>query len=231
MQKAIYKKNQDGKRVAVYEFSLGLRLAHWIRAISIVILVFTGFYISYVFQYPVEKTLVQNLYRFAHEIFGFIFIACILFKIYLFFTDKTSKIERASVKDLSNKQIWLEQIKFYLCIGNHPHLKGAYNPIQFVTYFVLYVVFVGLILTGLILYMHNYHNGLGGLLMTFLSPVEYMFGGLAEVRVWHKLFTWFVIIFVPIHIYIVVLNSIKNKDGSTDAIVSGYKYEDESIHS
>ena len=123
--------------------------------------------------------------------------------------------------------MWIDQIKFYLCIGKHPRLRGAYNPLQFVTYFILYVVFMGLIVTGLILYMHNYHEGLGGFFYGFLRPIEAMFGGLSEVRTYHRLFMWFVIIFVPIHVYIVVLNSIKNKDGSTDAIVSGYKYEEE----
>ena len=226
-QATSHQKRSDGNRHAVYEFSLGLRLAHWIRAISIAVLVLTGFYISYVYQYPSDNVFVQSVYRFAHEIFGFAFVACIFFLIYLFFADNTSKIERASFKDLFDKQVWIDQIKFYLCIGKHPRLRGAYNPLQFVTYFILYVVFMGLIVTGLILYMHNYHEGLGGFFYGFLRPIEAMFGGLSEVRTYHRLFMWFVIIFVPIHVYIVVLNSIKNKDGSTDAIVSGYKYEEE----
>ena len=40
------------KRTPEYEFSVGLRLTHWIRAICIVVLVVTGFYISYVFIAP-----------------------------------------------------------------------------------------------------------------------------------------------------------------------------------
>ena len=32
------------KRSAVYEFSIGLRAAHWLRFVAIVVLVGTGFY-------------------------------------------------------------------------------------------------------------------------------------------------------------------------------------------
>ena len=82
----------------------------------------------------------------------------------------------------------------------------------------------GIILTGLILYVHVYHEGLGGLLYNALRPFEVMFGGLAEVRTYHRILMWVVIIFLPVHIYMAVFNSIKGRDGSLDAIFSGYKY-------
>ncbi|HEG5158446.1 TPA: Ni/Fe-hydrogenase, b-type cytochrome subunit, partial [Campylobacter jejuni] len=43
-------KEEKLQRKAEYEFSIGLRLTHWVRAIAIVILIGTGYYLSYVFQ-------------------------------------------------------------------------------------------------------------------------------------------------------------------------------------
>jgi len=219
------------QRKAEYEFSIGLRLAHWLRAACIVVLVFTGYYISYVFQspnLPMDPTnFMQAKYRLVHQSVGFVLIACIIFKIYLFFFDKVSRKERISMLDIFNIRLWIDQLKFYMFLGKHPHLRGAYNPLQFLTYTLFYIVILGIILTGLILYVHTYHEGLGGLLYHILRPVEAMFGGLAEVRTWHRILMWVILIFVPVHIYMAVFNTIKAKDGSLDTIVSGYKFNKE----
>lgn len=219
---------------AEYEFSIGLRLTHWIRAVSIVILVGTGFYLSYVFQSPVQTgeptNFMQAKYRFVHQAAGFILIACIIFKVYLFLFDKVSSKERRSFLDIFNIRLWIEQLKFYMFLGKHPHLKGVYNPLQFVTYFFFYLVMLGIILTGLILYTHTYHGGLGGILYNLLRPLEAALGGLAEVRTYHRILMWVILIFVPVHIYMAIFNAIKGKDGALDAIVSGYKFVKEEKH-
>lgn len=220
---------KDGKRRAVYEFSPGTRLTHWLRAFCIVMLIFTGFYLSYVFQSPVISAepvnFMQAKYRFVHEVAGFLLLGCIIFKSYLFLADKTSSKERVSLDDVKNPRIWLEQIKFYLFLGKHPQIKGVYNPLQFVSYVLFYIVIFGILLTGLMLYTHSYHEGLGGLLGGALRHIEALFGGLAGVRTWHRILMWVIIIFVPIHIYMAVFNTIRDKEGAIDAIFSGYKFE------
>ncbi len=225
---------QGSQRKAEYEFSVGLRLAHWIRAACIVILVGTGFYLSYVFQAPIQTgeptNFMQAKYRLVHQVAGFVLIACIIFKVYLFFFDKTSSKERRSFLELFNVKLWIEQLKFYMFLGKHPHLKGVYNPLQFLTYFFFYLVMLGIILTGLILYTHTYHEGLGGMLYNVLKPLEAALGGLAEVRTYHRILMWVVLIFVPVHIYMAVFNAVKGKNGGLDAIVSGYKFVKEEKH-
>ncbi|MDR1911744.1 MAG: Ni/Fe-hydrogenase, b-type cytochrome subunit [Helicobacteraceae bacterium] len=213
------------------EFSGVTRALHWIRAASIVALTITGFYIASVFAAPAvssEPNLFLNArMRMWHEIFGFALIALTIFKIYYFFvsSDKAEKLERGSLKDALSPKIWIAQIKYYLLIGKHPHLRGAYNPLQFVTYSALYVAFLLLCLTGLIMYVHVYHEGLGGALYAAMRPIEVLFGGLANVRVIHHILMWVVLIFLPIHIYMVVFNSIRGKEGALDSILSGIKFK------
>lgn len=211
-----------------YEFSSLLRFTHWIRVITLIALFFTGFYIAYPFIKPDINSEPTNflyaLMRSWHGIFGFLLIALTTAKIYLFFFDSKSKSERDSFKDFMSFKIWIKQIKYYLLIGKHPHIKGAYNPLQFLAYTGMYLVLLIICITGLILYMHTYHNGLGGLIYDMLRPLEAMIGGLAFVRQIHHISMWIFIIFLPIHIYLSIFNSIYGKSGAMDSIFSGYKW-------
>ncbi len=216
------------EREVEYEFSSGTRWTHWIRAISIFILTVTGFYIAYVFVSPEVSSkpdlFLNAKFRMWHEIFGFLLIAVTIYKAYLFLFDKISKKERVAILDVLNPIIWYRQIKYYLFLGEHPHLRGAYNPVQFVAYVGLYFLVFLVSLTGLILYVHVYHDGLGGAMFDLLRPIEVMMGGLAAVREIHHIAMWGILIFVPVHIYMAVFNSVMGREGAIDSIISGYRF-------
>ncbi|MCI6988256.1 MAG: Ni/Fe-hydrogenase, b-type cytochrome subunit [Campylobacter sp.] len=218
-------------RKAEYEFSIGFRATHWIRAFCIFALIISGYYLAYVFTSPEVSSepvlFMQAKFRFVHLVAGFIMIGAIIFKTYLFIFDSLSKKERVSVSDFFSPKVWWDQIKYYLFLGDHPHLKGAYNPLQFIAYILFYVVAFFICLTGLILYIHVYHHGLGGVLYEVLRPIEMLFGGLANVRVVHHICMNIIMVFIVAHVYMAVFNAIKGKDGAMDAIVSGYKFPKE----
>ncbi|MBP3207406.1 MAG: Ni/Fe-hydrogenase, b-type cytochrome subunit [Campylobacter sp.] len=224
----MYKEIDMLKRTPEYEFSIGLRLTHWIRAICIVVLVITGYYISYVFIAPSVSSepnlFLQAKWRFVHLVAGFVLIAATIFKLYLFLFDKKSRKELVSIKDFLSPKVWIAQIKYYLFLGEHPHLRGVYNPLQFIAYVGFYLVLFTICITGMILYVHIYHDGLGGFFYEILRPVEAMLGGLSEVRIIHHICMNIMIIFVPVHVYMVIFNAIKGKEGAMDAIISGYKF-------
>jgi len=214
------------------EFSAGFRWQHWIRAIAIFALIATGFYIADPFityaNVSVEPTrFLHAEIREWHIIFGFAMIGAVVYKLFLTLFTKEGKYERESIKDAFDVKIAIQQVGYYLLINKHPHTKGIYNPLQFWAYVGLYVFFIGIIVTGLALYAEVYHQGMGGALYGFAKSVESMFGGLANVRYWHHLFMWGIIIVVFIHIYMAVYNAVFGKNGSMDAIFSGMKYEKE----
>ena len=210
-------------------FSPLVRLFHWIRAFCIFFLIFSGFYIAYPFLTPeVSSTPTNFLYasfRSFHVIAGFLLISVSFFRLYLFFTSK-SKGERVSFRYLFDIKIWIGQIKNYLFLGAHPHIKGIYNPIQFFAYFSFAMLILIISLSGVILYYHTYHNGLGEVLAFMFKWLEVALGGLANVRVIHHIATWAIILFIPVHIYMVVWNAIKHPDGGADSIVGGYRYQE-----
>lgn len=216
------------KRSIEFEFSAGLRWTHWIRAVAIIALTITGFYLAYVFVTPEasdEPIIFLNAkFRMWHQIAGFVLIAVTIYKTYLFILDSTSLKERMSISDFLSPKIWFQQIKYYLFLGDHPELKGVYNPLQFIAYIGLYAMVFLVCITGLVLYVHVYHEGLGGMLYDYMRPLEVMMGGLANVREIHHIAMWAILLFVPIHIYMAIFNSIMGKEGSIDSIISGYKF-------
>lgn len=221
-------KTHKPDRISEYEFSVGLRLTHWIRFVAIAFLVISGYYISYVFITPEvtnEPTIFLNAkWRAAHQVAGFILIAVTIFKVYLFFFDKLSRKELASIYDFFSPKVWIAQIKYYIFLGPHPHLRGVYNPLQFASYLFFYLVLFVICLTGMVLYVHVYHEGLGGLFYEPMRYFEELMGGLANVRTIHRIAMWIIMIFVPVHIYMAVFNAVKGKNGAMDAVVSGYKF-------
>jgi Ni/Fe-hydrogenase 1 B-type cytochrome subunit len=210
------------------EFTPSYRWQHWIRAISIVVLTVTGFYIAEPFlaatPNPEPTTFTNALFRSWHEIFGFLLIGAVLFKTYLFIFGRQYRKEIGSIRDFLSPKVWGQQIGYYLLISKHPHLRGTYNPLQFVAYLTFYALIFVLIITGLILYVHSYHYGLGGFLYDSMTAVEVWIGGLANARTFHHIAMWGVILFVTVHVYMAIYNAVFGKDGSMDAIFSGLKW-------
>ncbi len=205
-----------------YVFSPAIRIMHWLRALSIVLLVITGFYIAWPFLTPYGGTdnLQQGWVRLVHLISGFVLVGITLARAYLYFFSR-SDIERRSFRDVMSVNSWIVQLKSYLWMGKL-HKAGVYGPLQYVTYLAVTLVIVFMCLSGLALHANVYHDGLGGMLYPFAEWFIGLMGGLAPVREWHHIMTWVFIIFLVIHVYMAVWSGIRFKQNSVDAIVSGY---------
>jgi Ni/Fe-hydrogenase 1 B-type cytochrome subunit len=208
-----------------FVYSSANRILHWIRAIVITGLTITGFYIAYPFLSSGGSSddLIYAQWVSWHVVFGFILITSGLLRIYLFFFGPDSKSELKSLEDEFSLKSWIIQLKSYFFIGELLK-KGMYGPLQFFSYVMIMLFIVLASITGLILYVHVYHQGVGGLLYDSMRLVESWMGGLANVRLVHHITMWGFLIFIPIHIYMVVWSAIRFKHGGVDIMFTGYDY-------
>src|SRR3990167_2627741 len=102
------------------EFTSFYRWHHWIRVLSIIILIATGFYISVPFIIPAVNAQPTNFlnaeFRGLHEIFGFVMISMFIGKTYYFFFAVKDRMEIKSYKDVVSLKNWLSQIGYYLLL-------------------------------------------------------------------------------------------------------------------
>ena len=205
-----------------FVYSSSNRILHWIRALVITGLIITGFYIADPFLTPEGSTdkLLYAEWTKWHLIMGFILLASGILRIYLFFFGKDSEGELRSLKDLFSVKSWITQLKSYFFIGELKK-KGLYGPLQFLTYTVIMLLLIVVSVTGLVLYVHVYHQGLGGWLYEPMRVIEAWMGGLATVRYVHHISGWGFMIFIPIHIYLVIWSAIRFKHAALDVMFAG----------
>ena len=208
-----------------FVYSSSNRILHWIRALVITGLIITGFYIADPFLSSKGSSDILLFAKWVqwHLILGFILITSGIARIYLFFFGQGHEGEIRSIKDVLSLKSWIIQLKSYFFIGEL-RKKGIYGPLQFITYAMIMLLVVVTSITGLILYVHVYHKGLGGFLYEFMRTIEFWFGGLANVRYIHHITMWGYLIFIPIHIYLVVWSAIRFKHSAIDVMFTGYDY-------
>ena len=207
-----------------------MRLNHWFMALSIFVLIVTGFYIADPFTVSkgetVGKFLMGNV-RFTHILFGIFLVFLFVWRVYLAFFSRF----HADWKDFfawADIKMTIDQIKFYLLIDKKgPDYKTLYGPMQSIAYMgLMFMVFV-IVITGLILMGAGYHAGLTAIAYKILRPVERLMGGLAVVRYIHHVFTWFFILFIVVHIYMAFWYDAVLREGTLSSMITGNMFEKE----
>jgi Ni/Fe-hydrogenase 1 B-type cytochrome subunit len=218
---------QTYKYQGIKEWSASMRINHWTVAISIFVLIVTGFYIAEPFTISsgetVNKFFMGNV-RYVHILFGTFLIFLSVWRLYLAFFSKFHADWRDFLAWTDRKAL-IQQIKFYLLISKHPERKYLYGPMQALAYMGCWFMVVVITVTGLILMGAGYHAGLASLAAYVLKPVEKLLGGLAMVRYIHHIFTWLFILFIIVHIYMAFWYDIVLKQGTVSSMIGGTTYK------
>jgi Ni/Fe-hydrogenase 1 B-type cytochrome subunit len=215
------------KYLGIKEWSASLRINHWCVAISIFVLIVTGFYIADPFTISsgetVDKFFMGNV-RFVHILFGTFLIFLSIWRLYLAFFSRF----HADWRDFlawTDIKATIEQIKFYLLISEHPEKKYLYGPMQALAYTGCWFLGVVTTVTGLILMGAGYHAGLTSMASFVLKPIENLLGGLAMVRYIHHVFTWLFILFIIVHIYMAFWYDAVLKQGTVSSMIGGTTFK------
>ena len=194
----------------VYVYRSFERFWHWMQAILIIFLAFSGFEIhgSYSF-FGFEEAV------FYHNIAAYLFIVLIVFAIFWHFTTGEWKQYIPTYKNLTG------QVKYYIwgMFKNEPHptkktVLRKLNPMQKLTYFGLKVLVIPVMVSSGILYMlYRYPQS---------SEIKYLnIDSLEIVALVHTFAAFFLISFVIVHLYLITTG--ETLTSNLKAMFTGYE--------
>ena len=204
----------------IREWNLAYILDHWIRVAAMVVLIFTGLYIQWPFIQGGPDSFIMAWMRFFHFVAAYVFILGLVVRVYMAFRSTFD----ADWKDFNIIQA-VKNIPdiagYYLFIkGTHKDYR-KYNPLQALSYLFTGVMIIFSALTGFAIY----HGKVFGLIPaeSGFRWVSTLLGGESYTRLWHILTMWYFIIFLLIHVYMSLMITFVNKDGTFTSIFTGYK--------
>jgi len=210
----------------VYLWEWPIRAMHWAAALSIVVLVVTGFYIGrpyFITHGEASAHYLMGWMRFLHFAAAGVFVATAIVRVYWLFAG--NQFERWKALFPVRKQDWVnlvKQVKFYLMIQPEkaPHYLG-HNPLQQLSYTGMYTIALAQVVTGFAMYGQSRPGGLWYTLFGWVVP---LLGGIQVVHFVHHVLTWAFLTFIPIHIYLALRADLLERTGTISSIVSGGRF-------
>ena len=196
----------------VYHWTGAIRLQHWVHVVSMIVLVFTGFYIHSPFMAGATETMAWM--RWFHLICAYFLIFGFIMRAYLMFNSRTAADWKELLPLPANLANIPDILAFYLFMKKtHKHYH-RYNPLQGIAYFVMGLAIIAMAATGFAL-----HTGWLHASFAWVNP---MLGGVMVTRVVHFLCMWLLIILTAVHVYFVLRQNALDADRTIMSMVDGY---------
>ncbi len=209
----------------IYVWEAPVRTAHWLVVLSLIVLSITGYYISNPFIVvagEARQHFVTGYVRVIHSYTAIVFTLALLSRLaWMFLGNAYARWDQFIPWSRERRRGVLEMLKYYLFLIDRPTPGAGHNALAGLTYVFTYVVLFLQALTGLGLYGRAAHIGSPLHHFAFLANV---FGGAQTTRWLHHGFMWFLLGFFVHHLYSVLLFSFQEKTGTTESIISGYKF-------
>ena len=208
--------------VRTYVWELPVRIAHWLIFFAFVSLASTGLFMHRPFLLPSgQAPFLMATVRFVHVVSGFVLIGAFAFRMYWFF--KGNFWARWSAYIPIHREQWRgmgSMLEFYSFLRFEPGHRVGHNPLAALTYFIIYLLFLVEILTGLALYSRVVGNPV---LTQFIGWLPQLIDP-QYLREIHYFLMFVFFSFVIFHVYLSVLVSIEEENGLLDSIFSGWKF-------
>lgn len=184
------------KRVRVW--SGPLRLAHWLMAFAVLVLLGTGWLLDAV------PSAYQALLDY-HYLAGYALIAGVLIRLYLLFFGHATETVGALVPRRQQAGAVLDMLRFYVSLGRW-RLPAwyAHNPLWQPLYLILLVLLVLQILTGV------------------FADAPYLVAG-RSLPGWHALGSVVIATFCGLHIAAAFVHDLKGTGSDVSAIINGHR--------
>ena len=212
---------------AIYVFEAPVRLWHWIHALSIGVLSVTGYFIANplpALQGEASDHFLMGTMREIHFIAGYVFAIAFAVRIYWAFVG--NKYSRELFLPPFWRPAWWKglghELKYYLFLTRKSHKILGHNPLaQTAMWFFNVALTVFLILTGFALYGEGL--GQGSWADRWFGWVTVWLGSSLDVKMWHLLSMWLMIVFVVIHIYMAIRADIMDRGSSISTMMCGWR--------
>ncbi|MGE0442452.1 MAG: Ni/Fe-hydrogenase, b-type cytochrome subunit [Gemmatimonadales bacterium] len=210
----------------VYLWERPLRFMHWVAALCLVVLAATGLYIGkpyFMTGGDTSSHFMMGWIRFIHFTAAAVLVMTAVIRVYWLFMG--NRFERFGALFPIKPRDWVNLVKmskFYLMIRpeDAPRYLG-HNPLQQLSYTLIYGVALVSVLTGFALYGQA---DPGGFFHSTLGWVSTLLGGLQITRFVHHIATWAFLIFIPIHIYLAIRADHIERTGVISSIISGGRF-------
>jgi len=216
------------KRVYVWE--LAVRFFHWLTFTSMIVLITTGFIIADppAINQNVEAS--QSFWfgyvRLIHFAAAYILIANLIFRIYWAFAGNQFANWRYFIPiKKSDWQNIIHVLKYdILLLPNKNHklsdISIGHNRLAAFSYFIMTLLFLLQAATGLALIADTSAWWFPKMFVW----IKDLLGGDIPTRYIHHIATWFFLVFVVVHIYLVLFHDYLEARGEASSMISGFKF-------
>jgi len=222
----------------VKRMTLFMRVNHWVVALCMVAAVITGLYIGHPYYQtliaePAVDKYVMAWNRWVHLMAAIIFDVSSIVIVYLYFF---SRFEKPILKLLPTPKNIVEFFAVFLNLITFNRVKkfdsGHSDSFNTVYFLIFHLLLAWMLFTGLQLYVHGLesgHSSIGDWWPALLHlatdwTVAVCGGTYMDVRYWHHLSMYFIIVWVMIHIYYEVWRTIYWQEGDIAIVFGGSKF-------
>jgi Ni/Fe-hydrogenase 1 B-type cytochrome subunit len=193
---------------------------HWVRVVAMFVLIITGIFIHTPFISGGPDSSIMANMRFFHFVAAYTFIIGLVIRVYMAFNSRFDADWRdfGIMRNLVNVP---DILMWYLFIMPKHKKYRRYNPMQAYAYLGVAVLIILAAISGFAIYH-------GKILLLIDSQaafgwLNHFVGGESYMRLIHIGFMWCFIVFMVIHVYLCVMNSLVKRDESFTSIFTGYK--------
>jgi Ni/Fe-hydrogenase 1 B-type cytochrome subunit len=217
------------KRIYVWE--LPVRVTHWLNALSIMVLIVTGFLIGSPISIEQGPEAYQQYWfgviRLFHFSFAYVLFFSFLVRFYWGFVGNRYARWRSFLP--TSRRRWRELFEVLkvdiLQTRLHGDISIGHNMLAHVSYLAFFLLLIFMSCTGFALLAPLSDFWLPDLFM-WVTP---LMGGEMAVRFWHHVGMWLFVVFFIIHTYLVFYHDYVEGRATTSSIVGGWKFEREDL--
>ena len=217
---------ERGNFTWVYLWGAPLRAMHWIAALSVVVLIVTGFYIGRPYVTTTGEASAHFLMgriRFLHFTAAAVLVMTGIVRAYWLLAG--NRFERVSalfpLTPKNFRSMWRTALGYLTLSPNRTPTYVGHNPLQQLMYTLTYIMAIVMVVTGFAMYGQS---NPGGLIFRTFSWVPPLLGGLQIVRLVHHALTYAFIIFIILHVYFGIRSDYVERAGVISSIITGGRY-------